>query len=59
MTTIFNIISVIVASYSLSIILQTCRKGHVRSFPDILNYFNSFLKSKGLQQSETDVINFQ
>lgn len=59
MTTILNIISVIIAIYSLSIILETCRKCHVRNFPDTLNYSNSFLESKGLQQFETDVINFQ
>lgn len=59
MTTIFNIISLIVASFSLGIILQTCRKYHVRSLPDTLNYLNSLLESKGLQQLETDVINFQ
>lgn len=50
MRTIFNINSVTVASLFPQ---------YMRSFPDILNYFNSFSESKGLQQLETDFINFQ
>lgn len=59
MRTIFNINSVTVASYSLSKLLQTWRKYHVKSFPDISNYFNSFSESKGLEQMEIDIIDFQ
>lgn len=57
MRTIFIINSVAVASYSISK-LQTCRK-YVTDFPDIWNSFNSLSESKGLQQLETDVMNFQ